>query len=80
MRSSMEELVVIVKESGKTEVYQRVQVAPDVIEYKEIPCSVFGPPAKNSHLTWLGASVAVAVWTIQFGVGKFYDLVLDWMV
>ena len=72
----MEKLVVVVNDFGKAEVYKRVQVAPNFIEYKAIPCIVFGPPSKNDHPTWIVASIATGVWPIQFGFGKFFDFVL----
>ena len=70
-------LVVIKDESGEIKAYERVEVVPNRIEYRRVPCEVIGNSKRRMGLSWKVAAIAGGVWLAQFGADKIFEFVFQ---
>ena len=58
----MKTLVEIRYFSGEVDVVQRIELAPNAVEYRRVPCQVVGVQQRATRiLTWFGVGVAISV-------------------
>ena len=70
-------MLVAIQESGEVKVYERVEVVPNRIEYRPVPCEVIGNSKRRMGLSWKVAAIAGGVWLAQFGADKIFEFVFQ---